>query len=90
MNAKLAVCFFVHFRYFGEADNFEDISLDNIHTGEKMVIKKTTSPYCGIIISRYPMAANEEWIKQMGTITDFEKQDIEHFDHQDRNIVIKI
>jgi hypothetical protein len=90
MNAKLAVCFFVHFRYFGEAENFVDISLDNIQTGEKMVIKKTTSPYCGIIISRYPMAANEEWIKRMGTVTDFKKRHREDFDYPNRNIMIEI
>jgi hypothetical protein len=50
---------------------FKSLSLDNNKTQEKLVIKGI-DPDLGdfVTISRYPMGAKEEWIKEMRTIIE--------------------
>jgi hypothetical protein len=57
--------------YFFELDcalNCLPLCLENIHTGEKLVIRKDIKKYGighSLWISRYPMNSNVEWIEQM-------------------------
>jgi hypothetical protein len=65
------VSFFVYVRAFFSIgrDEFPDICLDNGQTNERLVIKTIVLPPRGsfyyefVLISRYPVGANQEWIE---------------------------
>jgi hypothetical protein len=68
VDANQAVSFFAYID--GNAANAQSLSLDNNKTQEKLVIKvigpSLTRRGNYVTISRYPMGAKEEWIKEMG------------------------
>jgi hypothetical protein len=66
------VSFFVSTLAFGHRGNvqWQDVCLDNGQTNERLVVKKIDDPHPGdqlyyqfVLISRYPMGANQEWIE---------------------------
>jgi hypothetical protein len=76
LDANQAVSFFACTLGWLEDGIVQSISLDNDKTHEKLVIKANDSnpdnpsPDYFVTISRYPMGATEEWIKEMWKIVD--------------------
>jgi hypothetical protein len=66
MDSSGAASFFIHLRYFRNAENVQPDSLENSKTSEKLVINGTDQPFRHVKIARHPMQATEEWIEEMG------------------------
>jgi hypothetical protein len=62
--ADHAVRFFIYAHIYRD-DNVEDISIDNVKTNEKLVIKKANrgDVWEELMISRYPLNAAKSWIE---------------------------
>jgi hypothetical protein len=66
MDSSGAVSFFIHLRYFPNANIVQSDSLENSKTSERLVINGTHQPFKSVTIARHPMQATEEWIEEMG------------------------
>jgi hypothetical protein len=70
MHSSQAISFVIRlYRLYNLHDgaNVQSMTLENIQTNEKLVIKRMVEyEHMTLTISRYPMEANEEWIKGMG------------------------
>jgi hypothetical protein len=76
-NNVLAVSFFVKVYnpspWLHVARNVQSESVDNNMTQDKLVIKRVDNDY--VTISRYPMAAQVEWIEEMQkSVEDMEEE----------------
>jgi hypothetical protein len=72
MDSNRAVSFFIHLRNFQDAGNVHPDPLENYQTKERLVIRTDQQPFRHVAISRHPVQAKEEWIKEMGEITNME------------------
>jgi hypothetical protein len=71
MHSTQAISFFIHI--FRPSAEVLSISLDNCRTSEKLEIKRAH----GIVtISRYPVGAIVEWIKEMAKYSDRESRKV--------------
>jgi hypothetical protein len=69
MHSSQAISFLIRFYRLHDAANVQCLTLENIETNEKLVIERMDRDEW-MAISRFPMDANEEWIKGMGEETD--------------------
>jgi hypothetical protein len=61
--SKQPITFFIHLEPTWYEANIQYLTLKNTKTNEKLVIKEISSE--SVLISRCPMEANEEWMKEM-------------------------
>jgi hypothetical protein len=70
MEAKQPISYLIRLNRFLAADTVQSFCVDNAKTNEKLVIKVATRRWGPMTISRYPMEAAEEWIKEMDKYAD--------------------
>jgi hypothetical protein len=73
--AKHAISFFIQIHLIKSFRRFfpnEDLSMDNHQTNEKLVITTTEGDDHArdVLISRHPIGASAEWIKEMSQVPD--------------------
>ena len=61
-----AISFFIKLFWFEDEVNVEGCVLDNMHTGERLVITEYDLNADFFSITRHPIGASQEWIEQMG------------------------
>jgi hypothetical protein len=90
MEAKQPISFFIYINGFGasNANTVQSFSLENAKTNEKLVMKEVTRRWSPMTISRYPMGATEEWIKEMAKYWDEDEYD--EYEGQYRTIRISL
>jgi hypothetical protein len=71
--ATQAVSFFVTSRCVFSYNEEFSMELHNNQTEERLVIEKE---FCDVNISRYPIGANKEWIKEMRKGSNFDYRTI--------------
>jgi hypothetical protein len=69
IEARQPISFFIYLINF-RAATVQILSLDNIKTNEKLVIKGATRKAGYLTISRYPIEAAEDWIEKMTKCED--------------------
>ena len=68
MTAKQATSFFINIiKHVWNPLTVQTYTLDNEKTNEKLVVEQDSRR---VKISRYPVGANEEWIKEMAKYED--------------------
>jgi hypothetical protein len=70
LSSKRAISFFI--RLYTYELNFQQ-ELENGQTGEKLEIKRTDG---NVLLSRHPIGANEEWIREMSKKPNYEYRNI--------------
>jgi hypothetical protein len=58
------VSFFIFLQSYGRGTDWQNICLDNGRTNERLMVKTTRTLYIQfVLIFRYPLGANQEWIE---------------------------
>jgi hypothetical protein len=74
LSSKRAISFFIRFLRPDELYRYVQEELQNGQTGEKLGLKRID--WNDLLISRHPIGANEEWIKEMSKKPNTEYRNI--------------